>query len=406
MYDWTYNGPPGTVAEYWSQVRDRLATAGGARLGGLNEVPFEAIFQSVGAALRAKSGPSLATWYSDFFTFDLAHKSSIAPLDEYVGAGETGHWLLASTKSDGAYYGAPHVIEAMGLVINRKLFDRAGVKVEGRFESYEAFIEACDRLVAAGITPIQAGTSDGIGAEGWFMLEKLQVCDSPAELLRVVTGDVPVRDSLYAPVVSNATVLRDKYINAAPNNDTNQDAVNKFLRGGAAMALMLPAAMADPAIGSEFELIGFPASAAKMNREALGAGDTVMIMGYADDKAQAGEVIRFLHQPEQLQLWWELTGSLPADDRFDSSVLPERLKTLWAMITGGARGEYSLWWPDNFYPSTVALPLIGAMQQMFAGAANADQTLTKIDDVFAKFRQQNPGELDVVRAFAKTLETS
>ncbi len=104
LYDWTYVGPPGTVASYWKQVQTRSAsTKAGGTIDQLTEVPVENLFQTVDANLRAKSGPTIFTYFSDFVTYLQNKAGGIKPLDDYVTADESSHWLLASAQADGSY---------------------------------------------------------------------------------------------------------------------------------------------------------------------------------------------------------------------------------------------------------------------------------------------------------------
>jgi len=404
LYDWTYNGPPGKVAEFWRQARAKLAqTNGNARIGQLTEVPFESLYQTVPAAIQAKSGPSIATWYADYATFRLSSAGDIAPVSDLVAASEPPHWLLASTVNNGKYYGAPMVLEIAVLVINRKLFDKAGISLETQFASYAAFTDACDRLKSAGITPIQAGTSDGVGAEKWAQFEQLQVCETPADLLRGVIGEVSVDAPVFARPRDQIPVLRDKYMNPKVHQDTDQMSIDKFLGGSAGMAIAYTSQVLGAKTTPEFEVIGFPKAAAKFNRPAIGTGDPLIVMDYADNKAAAAEVIQFLHEPEQLNLWWSLTGSFPGDDRFDASQLPAQGKRIWDFAVAQPGDPYSLWWPDNYYPPSVALPYIGIEQDQFAGASTPAQARDKTDQLFKQFRDGSPQEVEVVKEYIAVL---
>jgi ABC-type glycerol-3-phosphate transport system substrate-binding protein len=405
LYDWTYNGPPGMVAKYWREVRTRMEEAGaGGSIGQLSEVSFEALYQNVPAAIQAKSGPSLATYYADYATYRLAQAGEVASLDSLVGAENVKHWLMASTQYDGSYHGAPHVLEIAVLGINRKHFDKAGISIDDRFESYEQFIEACDRLNSIGVTPIETGTSDGVGAEKVMQFEQLQVCQNPADLLRGVVGDLSVDDPVFARPRDQIPVLRDKYMNPSPGDDTDQMAADKFLNGKAGMAFLYSSQILAGEVGPEFEVVRFPVSDAKYSRPAIGTGDPLILFDYAEDKESAANVLNFLHEPEQLGLWWSLNGSFPADDRFDSSVLTSQAKRVWGMVTERSDDIYALWWPDNFYPPSVALPLIGVIQELFSKASTPSQARDKTEQLFEQFQSGNPAEVEVVKEYIKTLD--
>ena len=405
LYDWTYNGPPGMVAKYWREVRSRMQTAGlEGKIGNLSEVSFEALYQNIPAAIQAKSGPSLATYYADYATYRLAQSGDVAALDSLVGADNTKHWLLASTQYDGTFHGAPHVLEIAVLAINRKHFDKAGIAVSDRFDSYEAFIEACDRLKSIGVTPIQAGTSDGVGAEKVMQFEQLQVCQNPADLLRGVVGDVSVDDPVFSRPRDRIPVLRDQYMNSSVRDDTDQIAADRFLNGKAGMSFLYTSQILAGNIGSEFEVVRFPVSSAKFSRPAIGTGDPLILLDYSKDKKAAAAVLNFLHEPEQLGLWWSLNGSFPADDRLDTGILTSQAKRVWDIVIERRSDIYGLWWPDNFYPPSVALPLIGVIQEIFSKASSPSQARDKTDKLFKQFQNGNPAEVEVVKAYIKTID--
>ena len=64
-------------------------------------------------------------------------------------------------------------------VYNKAHFETAGLDPENPPATWEAFIEACEKLKAAGITPISGGLKDGPWGE-WFMGHSIgQNLDSP-----------------------------------------------------------------------------------------------------------------------------------------------------------------------------------------------------------------------------------
>ena len=217
LYDWTYVGPPGTVANFWRQTKSRAKSAdAGVSIDRLTEVPVEALFQTVDANNRAKTGPDLFVYFSDFVTFIQNRGKTIRPLDDLVSAEERKHWLLASAQADDNYWGAPLTLELTVLVINRRHFDKAGIQVDKQFASYDEFIDACDRLKAAGIMPIEVGTSDGLSAEKWLMFEQLQVCESPATGPRIVIGElVRRRPVLRTPARAHPRAARQVHASAS-----------------------------------------------------------------------------------------------------------------------------------------------------------------------------------------------
>jgi ABC-type glycerol-3-phosphate transport system substrate-binding protein len=391
LYEWTYLGTG--VAAFWQ--RAKAQSKGKAKITAITGVPFDTLYQTVQSQNKAKSGADLFAYYPDYVSFKLMDSGDIDPLDQYLGD-DPKHWLLASAKFDNKYWGSPLALEIAVMVINRRHFEKAKVDVHDQFESYDALIEACDRLKAAGITPIQMSSADQLGSDKWTMLLTLQVCDNPADLDRGVAGEL----SLDAPVFSNwmekLPILRDKYMNPDASKINEQVSNTKFLNGDGGMQIMYTGPIFAPNVGSEYEVIGFPKSSAKFNRPAIGSGDVMVMASYASDKPASGEALKFLHQPAQLKSWWEKTKTLPADDRFDASVLPRTAKATWDFVARRKSDVYSLWWPDNFFPPDFVSYYLGVPAAVMAGAST-DQARKKAEEIFSLFRKQNKPELERVK---------
>lgn len=404
LFDWTYNGPPGKVAEFWKEVQARLEKAGGVRLGDLSEVPFEALVETIQTQNRARSGATLQTYYQDYVNYKYVRDDVLEPMDKFLDEDETQHWLLSSSHFDDEIWASPIAMELVVLAVNRRHLESAGVEVDTRFDSYDAFIEACEKLNAAGITPIEAGTSDGLGAERWLMFEQLQVISSPADLLRGVIGEISIDDPVFSRPREQIPVLRDNYMNPAPANDTDQMATDRFLDGSAGMTLTFIPPLVAPDVGGEFQIVGFPSSDAAFNRPAVATGDCLYITNYGENREAAAEIVRFVHQPEQTALWWDLTQNIPCDDRFDASALPSNAQIIWDFVRERPGDPYALWWLDNFYPISPGLEFYyGVTQDLFAGGT-PEEARAQTEELFTKFQTQNEAEVEVVREFLPIID--
>jgi ABC-type glycerol-3-phosphate transport system substrate-binding protein len=403
LYDWTYNGPPGKNREYWQTLKRRLGEQDvGARLGSLAEVPFETLYSTVETQTRARSGADVATWYADYHTFREERRGNIVAIDDLVAPDSADHWLLASSKFDGQFYGNPLVMEIGVLAVNRRLLDQAGVEVGTDFESYDTFIEACDKLKAAGITPIQAGTSDGFNAEKWLYLLQFQVCEDITEFLQGIVGELDL-DAPFFKFPREALVdLVANYMNENPQDDTEEIAPSQFLNGRAGMMMMYTHPVFAPNAPSEFDVVGFPMSTAKFNRPVVGTADNLILMSYSDEQEAGGALFDFINQPEQVNLWWDLNRTLPANDRLDASVLPPPAQRVWDLVTRRKEDIFATWWPGNQPPNSLFTFQYGVTQNIFAGGS-ADAARQETEKIFSEWRQQNPDELEIVTGYKNAL---
>lgn len=91
-------------------------------------------------------------------------KDQMVDLTDYMDE----HWLARANEAswevnsrDGKIYGVPYTRQVIGYFYNKDLFAKAGI--EKPAETWDEFFEQCDKLLAAGITPLSMDTADS----GW-----------------------------------------------------------------------------------------------------------------------------------------------------------------------------------------------------------------------------------------------
>lgn len=91
-------------------------------------------------------------------------KDQMVDLTDYMDE----HWLARANDAswevnsrDGKIYGIPYTRQVIGYFYNKDLFAKAGI--EKPAETWDEFFEQCDKLLAAGITPLSMDTADS----GW-----------------------------------------------------------------------------------------------------------------------------------------------------------------------------------------------------------------------------------------------
>lgn len=142
---------------------------------------------------------------------------------------------LAGVTQYGGYHGVPWTLQGQALYYNKKLFEQAGIT--DLPTDYAGLVAAADKLVAAGITPIQFG-----GTVNWHIMRLLD------NLIEAKCG-AEVRDQLFtkaanwgqtACLTDAFTELKtwgDKYLQKGFMSQSNDDSSQLFYQGKAAMAL-------------------------------------------------------------------------------------------------------------------------------------------------------------------------
>ena len=98
-------------------------------------------------------------------------KDQLVDITEYMDE----DWMARSTENgwevnsrDGKIYGVPYTRQVIGYFYNKDLFAKAGIDKPA--ETWDEFFEQCDKLLAAGITPLSMDTADS----GW--VTSLMMC--------------------------------------------------------------------------------------------------------------------------------------------------------------------------------------------------------------------------------------
>lgn len=88
---------------------------------------------------------------------------------------------------DGQLYAIPVIRQVMGYYYNTELFAQAGI--EKPAETWEEFFEICDKLLAAGITPLSMDTADSGWCSSLLLGAIIGTSDAGEEFMNVVQPD-------------------------------------------------------------------------------------------------------------------------------------------------------------------------------------------------------------------------
>jgi multiple sugar transport system substrate-binding protein len=130
-----------------------------------------------GFTARLRSGRAdLAFWYAGERLGDAARHKLLSPLDADLVAllkkKKFSPATLDGTRIDGAVYGFPLYYYVWGFVYRKSLFDRLGIRPPA---TWAEFLQTCERLQAAGVTPLAVGAKSGWPAAGWFDYLNLRI---------------------------------------------------------------------------------------------------------------------------------------------------------------------------------------------------------------------------------------
>mgnify|MGYP001041625942 FL=1 len=118
-------------------------------------------------ALRGGRGPDIAQLKAYGELQPFVEAGYLEALDESVP--ELKHMPDAALggargRADGKVYGVPYSVPMMGVFYNKDIFKAQGIEIP---KTYKDFVAACEKLKAAGVTPIAnggAGSSRSVSA--------------------------------------------------------------------------------------------------------------------------------------------------------------------------------------------------------------------------------------------------
>lgn len=351
------------------------------------------IFTAFEAAAAAHEGPDIAPQWAGMPVMSQVWAGNVAPVSDYVDQAEMGQWLnIGENEFDGKIWAAPIYVVGIPLAYNKELFRQAGLDPEQPMATFDELLAACDALKAAGITPLVGGNRAGY--EGSWVFGQLgkQIMDSPNDLKTFILDERDWQD--FKPWIARFIETVDR---GCWNEDVSslelQEKYAVFNNGEAAMVWAIDGAVVDAADALGAENIGIvPAPVFGDGEMADWYTATQSISHFITDwsphKEVAADFMTFWHSPESLAQWFTLTGTMPADSRFDQSAVTDPLKQ--ALFALNQRPSV---WLSNFEPPQVfeQADLAGS-QLIMSGTGDADEVLTLWQDVSRRWREQRPEE--------------
>jgi raffinose/stachyose/melibiose transport system substrate-binding protein len=358
-------------------------------------------------AAAAGNVPDLQFFFNGIYHMENAWLGYISPLNELLPEEllkRSGGTRLS--VSDGKQYRAGFYANGFGVAYNKALFEKAKLDPELPPRTWDELLEACEKLKAAGITPIGGGVKDGYFGE-WYLVNTLtQNLDSPAEALNLFIGSLDWRDPRYHDHwVRLEELHRRGYINPDITSLELYQGTQLYDTGKAAMCLSTTAALPASQKNLGAEKVGYFVCpvCGKGKLAGIPISDTqgFGIPAKAAHPQEAAKLLEFMHQPEQVQSMWTLAHQIPADESFDASAVDDPLmKTVVERWIHGKHNVYianlmpTLFWKDAMFVIS---------QKILAGEMTGAQSADRAAEITRKWKSQNPDLLERYGAWAKEL---
>ncbi|UVK47945.1 extracellular solute-binding protein [Mesorhizobium sp. AR07] len=292
-------------------------------------------------------------------------------------------------------------------IYNKKLFEQAKLDPNTPPATWDALLDACEKLKTAGIEPLGGGIQDGYWSE-WYISHALpQNLDSLGEAVELFIGDKDFRDPKYHEHWVKLEELKTRgFLNKDMSSLELYPGIDLVAAGklgiGQSIGTRLPADLktADGQIGvmvmpgyGKGKLAGQPL----LDVQGLG------ISTNSKDPQAAAAFIEYLHSPERLKAFWDATGWIPSNKNFDTSVIKnDAVRLMWEKWGLGQNiSNVTNVMPGQFY-ERAAIP---TGQQIVQGSMTGEQAGELAAQTAKEWRDFNPDLVENYRKWAVDLSS-
>ncbi|MDO4275560.1 MAG: extracellular solute-binding protein [Eubacteriales bacterium] len=314
--------------------------------------------------------------YSNFLDSDM-----LMDISDFDGLADIKQAYLDIDKNlefvpEEGTYAVPYMANAAGILYNREMFKENGWEIP---KTWTEFIELLDTIQASGQQPLYFGFKDT-----WTCLapwNAMAVDLAPADVCQQVNRGQASFSQEYREVAEKIIQLLP-YAQKDPYAYSYNDACTAFARGESAMYCI--GSYAVPQILSvnpdlDVDSFVFPASDnAEENILNSGVDLQFSVMEDCKNKAAAYEVIRFMLEDENIQIYLDEQNAVPCKE--GDFQLPSMLDGMTEYIREGKMADYQ----DHYYPAEMS---VDAMIQTYLMDGDVEVFLKKFDTEWQRYNR-------------------
>jgi raffinose/stachyose/melibiose transport system substrate-binding protein len=356
---------------------------------------LQSAFQTAAAS---KSGPDIASQWATGPVLGFVWTDAVKAIQDLVPADEMAHWLNTGENAyNGKIWAMPMYLLGIGMGYNKELFAKAGVTPPtGDRWTWDEFLAASAKLKAAGITPFVGGDKNGYLGAWWFANVGGQQLNSTQELVNAVVGKASFTDPKYTGWYTELEkMVKAGYFNNDVMSLDLDQGVRQFSQGKGAMAFLSDGMLKQAITDLGADKVGVMRPPKWGTGKLADAGNATQSISFfvtpwSQHPKEAADFLTYLHTPDRLAAWYKATGVVPADDRFDRSLVTiPQLQQMQKFETTGDQV-----WLENWIPGQLdGDGDIPAGQMVFSGSGTANDAAQLWERVAKTWRQAHPDEL-------------
>jgi multiple sugar transport system substrate-binding protein len=358
------------------------------------------LFSALQTAASSGTGPDIGSQWATGPVMDFVWSDALVPVSDYIPADELKHYLNTSENTvEGKVWGSSLYLVGVRVIYNKDMFQKANVTAPGPDErwSWDQFMAACASLKTAGLVPFGAGNKDGYSGAWFFSNMGMQGIDTTEDLRQAVIGNAKFTDDKYTGWYK---LLDDMVKKGYFNTDVmSMDHAQSFVDvsgGKTAMQWGIDGVTKQTLKDMDPTKVGVM----KFPKWGMGKladygnvtqSTSYLITKWSKAPQEAANFIMNWHSAERMSAWFAATGVVPADDRFDASVITDPVMQTVAKwnVTGPQV------WLENWIPGQVDNDGdLAAGQMVFAQSGTPADEANLWEQSATAWRNQNPVELD------------
>lgn len=328
--------------------------------------------------------PDVAAWYAGNRMSPFVKAGLFEDVTDVWTANGLDEQLKSAASAmtiDGKKWGVPYTYYQWGVYYRKDIFEANGIAVP---KNWAEFTAACEKLKAAGITPIAIGTKALWPTGGWFDYLNLRVNGYEFHM-DLTAGKVPYTDAKVKAVFEKwGELVRAGYFLENHAAIDWQDAIPQLVQGKAAMYLMGNFAVATMKDGGlKEEQIGFmqfPEITAGIPMAEEAPTDTFHIPSGAKNKEDARKFLAYVASPEAQTKMNATLGQLPVNNKATKPSDPF-LDAGFTMLSN-AYGLAQFY--DRDAPAEMAKAGMEGFQEFMVKPDNLDAILERLEKVRQK----------------------
>ena len=366
-------------------------------------------FQTASAANNA---PDIQFMWNGIYHMESTWLGYVEPLDAlFKGDTLTGSGATKLSIYQGKQYRIGWYNASPMWLYNKEMFDKAGLNADEPPTTWDALLDACDKLKSKGFIPLAGGLKDGPWGEWWMGHALTPQLDSPADAINLFIGDLDWREPRYHEQWSKLKILWDsEFFNDDFLSVDLYPGIDMFGAGKGAMTAIVVPLLAKQASLLGSEKVGamvFPTSGVgKMNNRPIQDSQGFGISSQSKVKEAAADFLASLHTEERVNALHKQTGVLPTDSFWDGAtqIQDPLFKAVWKNWQANPEAvPYIsnlmpvLFWTDAMFVNS---------QKVVGGEWDGAECGDNAYEVTKKWKEQNPDMVEHYRVWADDLKLS